>query len=282
MRLVSADFEGPFVSDDVFQEVQEEYRRQQLEKLWEKYRVPIIGAAAALILGVAGYQGWTYWNGLQIEKSSREMEAIAQLAGKPGTEKEAADRLAKLAASGAGGYPVMAKLQEAGLRAQNGDVKEALALYDSIAKSERSPLFRDLAVVRAAVFQVELEPYDAMKTRLEPVANGKGPWAFPAKELLAYATWRAGKAEDARKLYDEIVAVPEAPQGAKARSREMLAVIRTGLKFSDIKGVASSLLLPQPGADNGPLLLQPTAPEPAQPSLLGPDPGQPPATPTPQ
>ncbi len=267
---------------DVFQEVEEEYRQQQLAKLWEKYRLPLIGAAVALILGVAGYQGWSYWRAREVEKSSREMDAIGDLLRNAGTEKQAADRLAKLAASGSGGYPVLARLQEAALRAQTGDVKAAIALYDAVAKSGSAPLFRDLAIVRGSVFRVELEPYDAVKKILEPVATGSGPWAGEGKELLAYASWRAGKADEAKALYASVEKSAEAPEGTKRRASEMLALIRTGLKFADIKGPAASLLLPQPGTSDGPLLLEP---EPLPSSLLGPDPLAPPQpapTPTPQ
>jgi hypothetical protein len=257
---------------DVFQEVEEEYRQQQMAKFWAKYRVPIIGATTALILGVAGYQAWSYWHAGQVEKSSRELEAVSELLRKPGSEKQAADRLAKLSVDGTGGYAVLAKIQEAALRAQQGDIKASIALYDSIAKTESSPLFRDLAVVRAGVFLVEMEPYDAVKKKLQPVADGSGPWAVQAKELLAYSAWRAGKADDATKIYQEIEKSADAPAGTKRRSVEMLALIRTGLKHADIRPAASSLLLPQPGTE-GPLLLPPSMPQPGQPgSLLGPDP----------
>ena len=270
---------------DIFQEVQDEYRQQQLADFWKKYRLPIIAGVAVLILGVAGYQAWSYWHGLQVEKSSRELEAVGELLRSPGNEKASADRLAKLAVEGGGAYPVLAKLQEAALRAQGGDVKAALVLYDSVAKTERSSLFRDFAVVRAGVFLVELESYDNVKKRLEPVANASGPWATQAKELLAYSAWRSGKTEDAKKLYEDVEKAPGVAPGAKRRAYEMLALIRTGFKFSDMKAPASSLLLPQPGTESGPLLLQPLAPSPAQPgsgSLLGPDPIIPaPAVPSP-
>lgn len=267
---------------DIFQEVQEEYRQQQLTDFWKKYRLPIIGGVAALVLGVAGYQGWSYWHGLQVEKSSRELEIAGDLLRKPGNEKEAGDRLAKLAVEGSGAYPVLAKLQEAALRAQGGDVKAAIVLYDSVARTESSALFRDFAIVRAGVFLVELESLDNVKKKLEPVANGSGPWALQAKELLAYASWRSGKAEDATKLYEEVQKAPGVADGTKRRAYEMLALIRTGLKYSDMKSPAASLLLPQPGTESGPLLLQPPTPAPGTGSLLGPDPIVPaPAVPSP-
>jgi hypothetical protein len=270
---------------DVFQEVEEEYRRQQLAKLWEKYRVPIIGAAAALILGVAGYQGWTWWHGKEVDRSSREMEAVGDLMrANPQAEKDAADRLAKLAANGSGGYPLLAKFQEAGMRAQLREFAVAVKLYDDIARSGGDPLFAGYAQIRAAVLLSETASYDDMKKRLEALANGTGAWRLEAKELLAYAAWRGGKPQDALKLYGEIEKAEDVSVGVKRRSYEMSALIKAGLKFADLKPPASAAL-PQP---EGPLLLQPRIPTPAVPevpSLLGPEPIVPapiaPSTPTP-
>jgi hypothetical protein len=279
---------------DVFQEVEEEYRRQQLSKVWEQYRLPIIGGATALILGVAGFQAWSYWNGLAAEKSSRELETVAKLlqAG-PGSEKDAADRLAKVAHSGSGGYRILAQLQEAGVRAELRDFKAAVKLYDEIVRTSREPMFRDFAAIRAVVLLSESEDSDKLKARLEPVAKVAGPWQMSAKELLAYVTWRGGKTDDALKIYDEIGKADDVPNGIKRRSIEMVAVIRAGLKPSDVKPPTQISLptpdVPTPGL--GPLLLQPTTPAPEQPgSLLGPAPVVPnpvppspaePATPTP-
>ncbi len=253
-----------------------------MAKFWEKYRVPVIGAAAALILAVAGFQAWSYWNAQQVEKSSREMEAIGELLRNPGSEKQAAERLAKLGDSGAGGYPTLAKLQQAALVAQSGDIKTAVKLYEAVANSESSPLFRDFAIVRAGVFLVEGETYDNVKKTLQPLATGSGPWAIQAKELLAYSAWRAGKADEARALYEDIEKKENAPAGVKRRSTEMLALIRSGLKFADVKPTQPLLL--QPSSGTGPMLLPPLTPPAEQPnSLLGPDPIAPaePAAPTP-
>lgn len=281
VAAVSAHFEGPRVSD-VFQEVQEEYRRQQLTEAWAKYRIPIIAGTAALILGVAGYQGWTYWQGKQVEQSSRELEAVGDLMrAKPDAQKDAADRLAKLAASGSGGYPLLARFQEAGMRAEMRDMKAAIVIYDDIARSNSDAMFRELAAVRAAVLLSETEPLDKMKARLEPIANGTGPWKATGQELLAYAYWRANKTADAIKLYDEILKTENVPNGTKQRALEMKAVLKAGLKVSDVRPPPRVALPDMPTPDIGPLLLQPATPTPEQPgSLLGPTPTVP-TTPTP-
>lgn len=248
-----------------------------MAKFWEKYRVPVIGAATALILAVAGYQVWSYMHAQEVEKSSREMEAIGLLLRDPGSAKQATERLGKLAETGTGAYATLAKLQQAALVAQAGDIKTAIKLYEAAANAESSPLFRDFAIVRAGVFLVEVESYENAKKVIAPVASGDGPWALQAKELLAYAAWRSGKADEARVTYEAIEKNADAPVGVKRRSIEMLALIRSGLKFADVKPAAPLLLPPT----NGPMLLQPTPPAEQPNSLLGPDPVLPaPATPS--
>jgi len=260
---------------DVFQEVQEEYRREQMAKFWAKYRVAIVAGVAALIVGVAGYQGWTYWRARQIEASSRGLEAVAEMVAQgAGKEKEAADALAKIAAGGSGGYQLAAQFQEAALRAEMGDVKAAVAIYDSIAaKGSGGALMRDYAQLRGSILLSEAAPFDELKKRLEPLVKGDSSWRLQAMEILAYAAWRAGKKDDALKLYADIQAAPNAPGGTKRRALEMSALISAGMKLADVKTPPAA----SPGASE-PLLLLPTppampSPTPEEPSsLLGPSP----------
>ena len=42
---------------DLFQEVEEEYRREQAAKLWTKYRTPLVAGVVALVVAVAGFEG---------------------------------------------------------------------------------------------------------------------------------------------------------------------------------------------------------------------------------
>jgi hypothetical protein len=271
---------------DIFQEVQEEYRREQMAKLWTKYRVPLIAGVTVIVLAVAGYQAWTYWYANKIEESSREFERVAELiASGTGKEKEAADRFAKLAQSASSGYALAARFQEAGLRAELRDFPAALKIYDEISASTSDPLFRDYAQVRATTLIIEAQTLDNIKKRLDPIVAGTGPWRVMATELLAYATWRAGKKDDALKLYAEVIAAPTAAKGSVRRAKEMTTLINAGLKLSDLNtkpglstpGVSPLLLPAQPGQPT-PLLPDAAAEEPG---LLGPATPEQPATPTP-
>ena len=64
---------------DIFQEVEEDVRREHYEKLWKKYGNYVIAAASVLVLAVAGYQAWTRYDLSQRQKSSDAYEAAVQL-----------------------------------------------------------------------------------------------------------------------------------------------------------------------------------------------------------
>src|SRR5580658_7140009 len=46
---------------DIFQEVDEEVRREQLKKLWERYGTYIIAALILVIVAVGGWRGYEWW-----------------------------------------------------------------------------------------------------------------------------------------------------------------------------------------------------------------------------
>ena len=277
---------------DVFQEVEEEYRRQQLAKLWEKYRVHMIGAASALVLGVGAYQAWSYWHAEQALASSRAFDAgVHDIdANDP---KAAAERFSKLSQKAVGGYVMLSRLHEANLKAQTGDPASATKIYDDIASSTSDPLFSNLATLRAAMLTVETASLEETRKRLAPIVAGGGTWRPGALELLAYATWRAGKSEDAIKLYDQLLALEDAPEKTKRRATEMRALISGGMTLAMLnKNVAlpsstSPGLLPfgleppkpeAPGSLLGPADV-PALPDPTQPSSDTTTPAAPPATP---
>jgi hypothetical protein len=232
---------------DIFQEVQEEYRREQISQAWTKYRIPLIGAAAAMVLAVAAYQGWSYWYASQVEASSRQFEAASSIAeNQAGQEAAAAASFGKLANDGAGGYPFTAKLQEAALRAAAGDAKGAVALYDRIADDSSDHIFADYARVRAAILLVETAPLAEIKKRLDPIAASESPWRISAEEFLGYAHWRAGDKKEALRLFDLIKSNPQASEGTKRRATELSALINGGTTVAELKAPAT--LAPSPAS----------------------------------
>ena len=65
-------------NDTLLREVDEELRRDRMRKLWRQSAPFIFGAAAAVILLVAGYEGWRWWTGSNSARSSDQFYAAAQ------------------------------------------------------------------------------------------------------------------------------------------------------------------------------------------------------------
>ncbi len=52
-------------NDTLIREVDEELRRDRMRKLWRQGGPWVIAAAVAVVLVVAGYEGWTWWQKTQ-------------------------------------------------------------------------------------------------------------------------------------------------------------------------------------------------------------------------
>ena len=104
---------------DIFREIDEELRRDNLLKLWSRYGRYIV-AAAVLVLVVAG--GIVAWRDHQLSErraqSARYASALAM--ARDGKEADAAKVFAAIAQEG-GGYAILAAFEEAALLAKSGD-----------------------------------------------------------------------------------------------------------------------------------------------------------------
>ena len=63
-------------SDVLFQEIEDDLRQEQTNKLWTDYGKYIVGAALALVIGVAGFQGWKNYD---LEKRQVAGETFASV-----------------------------------------------------------------------------------------------------------------------------------------------------------------------------------------------------------
>src|SRR3974377_444310 len=93
---------GRFVSD-IFQEVDEEVRREQLKKLWERYGNYIVAAAALVLAAIAAWRAYGWWQAKLAAENGAQFEAAISLAG-TGKHTEAAGAFAKNSAARTWGY----------------------------------------------------------------------------------------------------------------------------------------------------------------------------------
>jgi hypothetical protein len=84
---------------DIFQEVDEEVRREQLKKLWERHGHYVVALAVLIVLAVAAWRGYEYWQAKKAAETGAAFEAALTLS-EQGKHEEAAAAVAKIAAAG--------------------------------------------------------------------------------------------------------------------------------------------------------------------------------------
>ena len=208
---------------DIFREIDEELRRDNLLKLLSRYwpyLAAIVGVALAIAGGIAGWQ--QHQLSLRQAQSSRYAAAIA-LASQ-GKNIEAVRLLDAIAREG-GSYADLAAFEQAALLAKSGHEKQGIAIYDHIAATNPHPAFRGLAVLLSAMQQMPKADPKLIIARLKPLTVAGNPWRPSALELTALAELEAGDKNGAQQIYKGLATDPSAPPGLRARAAEMAAAL---------------------------------------------------------
>ena len=209
---------------ELFDEVDEEVRREQLKKLWDKYSIFIIAGALLIIAGVGGWRGYQYFEAKKAAEAGAAFDKAVELSeANKHTEAEAAFN--DLAAKAPSGYRMLARLRAAAEVASH-DPKAAAKLYDDIA-ADRSigTEQQDLARVRAAGLLVDSAAYSEMLQRLESSTGPQATFRHTARELLALSAWRANDTAAARKWLDLIANDGETPPSLRSRAEALQALL---------------------------------------------------------
>lgn len=209
---------------ELFDEVDEDVRRDQLKKLWEQYSIYIVAGALLIIASVGGWRGYQYVEARKAAEAGAAFDKAVELAdASKHTEAEAA--FADLAAKGPSGYRVLARLRMA-TEVANRDTAAAAKLFDEITADRSVDVaVQDLARIRAAQLLLETTTYPNMKERLEAAAAPGATFRHTARELLALSAWRANDAVATRQWLDLIANDGETPPSLRSRAEALQALL---------------------------------------------------------
>lgn len=216
---------GASVSD-IFREIEDELRRDNLLKLWSRYGKYVI-AGAVLAIVIAGLiVGWRDHQAAERRAEGAQYSG-ALAAVRAGKDGDAAREFAALAQQG-GGYSVPAAFEQAELLAKSGDRKGAIAVYDNLAAASGiNAEFRDLAVLLSVMHGLADEAPQAAIARLAPLTASGNPWRASALDLTAAAKLEAGDRAGALAIYRQLADDLAAPQGLRARAAELAAALKS-------------------------------------------------------
>jgi hypothetical protein len=209
---------------ELFDEIDEEVRRDQLKKLWDQYSIYIIAVALLIIAGVGGWRGYQYLEAKKAAEAGAAFDKAVEFS-EANKHAEAEAAFADLAAKAPSGYRVLARLRLAAEVASR-DPQGAAKMFDEIA-ADRSlgTTEQDLARIRAAQLLLESTTYPNMLQRLEPATAASSSFRHTARELLALSAWRANDATAARQWLDLIANDGETPPSLRSRAEALQALL---------------------------------------------------------
>jgi hypothetical protein len=209
---------------DIFREIDEELRRDNLLKLWSQYGRYIIAVAVAALIVAGGIAAWRAHQLSERQAQSARLSSARALA-RAGKTNDAETVFATVAKEG-GGYAVLASLEEAAVLAKSGDHKKAAAAYQRIAQENSvAPAFRGLAELLSVMQDIlDADPKTTI-SRLAPLTAPGSPWRPTALELTATAELKLGNRKAALETYKTLADDLATPRDLRARAAEMTAAL---------------------------------------------------------
>jgi hypothetical protein len=208
---------------DIFQEVEEDLRRDKALVFWKKYQNHILGAVILVIAVTAGISGWRAYRQHQIEASGTAyLQAMEALERDPKAAGPQLDALAK----GGTGFAVLARFQQANLALKGGDKAKAAQLFQDIAgDGSVDKAMKDMAAILGGLALLDLGKNDDASKLVAPLTGDNQPYRFSALEIQGQAAFAAGDKKKAKEIFTQLKQLgqlPTAPQSVIQRAELML------------------------------------------------------------
>ncbi|MDR3408673.1 MAG: tetratricopeptide repeat protein [Methylovirgula sp.] len=212
---------------DFFREVDEDVRRDQLIQVWKQYQNWIIGAALLIVVGTAAWRIYDYFQLKAAEAAGARYQAALDLA-KADKNAEAAAAFGAVAQNGPKGYAALARLAAADAQSAK-DPKGAAAAYEQIAADPAvDPAYQDVARLRGAYLNVDLETPKQFAQHYAAYAGPDSPYRNAFRELIALADARDGDFTGAAQWLEQAAADPTSPAALRARADAFLTIVQAG------------------------------------------------------
>jgi hypothetical protein len=218
--------------ESFFREVTDELRQDKAKAFLSKYGLWLIAIALVIIVVTVGFVLYRHWARERADRSGDVFSQALSLA-QDGKNDQALTDLDKMEKNGYGAYPVLARMRAATILADKGDFKGAVKAFDAVSTDGSIPdSVRDIAKLRAAFILVDHGTYDEVSAHVQALTSETNPLRFSAREALGLAAWKAGKLDDALKLFQGLATEETAPRDLRERADLMSGLIRGSGKAS--------------------------------------------------
>jgi hypothetical protein len=187
---------------DIFEEVDEDLRRDSAAALWAKYQNVVYGAVALVILGTAGVTGWQIYDRNAREKAGIEyLQALQRADQDP---KAAGDVLGTLVHEG-GPFAGLARFDLVHAAIKAGDKAKALEQLTAMAGDAKleAPL-KGAAALMGGYVALDLGKADAALALAMPLTGDGQPYRLSAAEITGLAAYAGGDKAKAKEIFTKL------------------------------------------------------------------------------
>ena len=213
---------------DIFDEINEDLRAERLRGFAVRYGWVAVVVVVLVLGAVGGVQLWRWWQDRVAGETAVTFTRALRDAGAPGAAAGplAAPELERIIATAPDGYRTVARFRLAALRANGGDLKGALAMWDEVAgDTAADPDLRSLANLLWAQRQIDSGDPAAVSARLDPLADPNSTWHALAQEAQAELAMRQNDRDRAGTILKRLATDPLATDNVRGRARLMLSVL---------------------------------------------------------
>lgn len=207
---------------DIFQEIDNELRRDRLSRFWDQNGLVIIVASVALVLVVAVSVIFSSWRASQNEASSERYEQLLERLDDASID-EKVSALEAFIREEDRGYKVLSQMRLAALMAESGDYETAARMFEEVAANGQLPLaVRDYATLQAGAALVSVVAPADIEVRLSKILQNQHGMRGQAREILALSYLLADQPLQARELLLVHLDTTAVSQAMKLRANILL------------------------------------------------------------
>ena len=193
---------------DIFDEVSEELKQDQLIQFWKKYSKYFFSSALVLIISFLGYFFYNQWKQKTLENtSSQYFSAIKKLENKE--FESSLEDFSKGVNENNRGYKILSLFGLAEANFKLGKINEMILNYETIYTNQDIDIYyRDLARL-LTVMKNNTKTFEEQINILQPILNSPSKLELLASELKILLMIKFNKIDDAKKSIDQLLSRSE-------------------------------------------------------------------------
>ena len=212
------------MSEEFVREVEEDIKEEKRIKLWKKVFPYVVSISLGIIIFTSGYVFWNNYTESLNQQLGDDFTAAVQLANEEDLDASIL-ALNRIVDEGSDGYVTLAKMKKASILIQRGELKLGLDIYLDLERNAVDQSFRDIASILFVLNSMDTEDPQNLLDRINKLESSK-IWRSSALEMKAFLKLKQNKKEEARKVFEAILNLPNTPSSLATRARNMVDYLK--------------------------------------------------------